>query len=98
MEYQFDREVPPCFRVGKFLYEPKHPSGNGPDQDSEHDKPDSIWDRTNQGVFRVRVYVHSEAISKGRTAMSTEPPSTRIPFRNGPTGASVHHFVMAILC
>ena len=28
-----------------------------------------------------------------RTAMLTEPPPTRLPFRNGPSGASVQHFV-----
>jgi hypothetical protein len=68
MEYQFDRKVPPSFSVGKFLYEPKHPSCYGPDQDREHDKPNSIWNRPNQGVFRVRVYVHTTAIARGRTA------------------------------
>jgi hypothetical protein len=28
-----------------------------------------------------------------RTPMLTEPPPTKLPFRNGPTGASVQHFV-----
>ena len=64
MEYQFDRKVPPSFSIGKFLYEPKHPSCYGPDQDREHDKPNSIWNRPNQGVFRVRVYVHTTAIAR----------------------------------
>ena len=31
-----------------------------------------------------------------RTPMLTEPPPTRLPFRNGPSGASVQHFVIRI--
>jgi hypothetical protein len=33
-------------------------------------------------------------ITCGRTPMLTEPPPTRPPFRNGPSGASVQHFVL----
>jgi hypothetical protein len=59
------------FCVGKFLYDPKQSSGNGPDQDREHDKPNAIWDRSAQGVFRIRVIVHTEVISTGRTTEIT---------------------------
>lgn len=32
----------------------------------------------------------------GITTMLTEPPTTRLPFQNGPTGASVQHIVRSI--
>ena len=35
---------------------------------------------------------HCHRALKIRTAMLTEPPPTRLPFRNGPSGASVQHF------
>ena len=42
--------------------------------------------------YRFAAYEYDEIRCEARTTMLTEPPPTRLPFRNGPTGASVHHF------
>ena len=42
--------------------------------------------------YRFAEYEYDEIRCEARTTMLTEPPPTRLPFRNGPTGASVHHF------
>ena len=42
--------------------------------------------------YRFAEYEYDEIRCEARTTMLTEPPPTRLPFRNVPTGASVHHF------
>ena len=66
MEHDLDREVPPRVPVNKFLDQPKHPSGNGPEQDRASSNPNSIRDRTNQCFSGIRVYFHSKTISQSR--------------------------------